>query len=82
MHQKNKQIILFIVASIMWTFSLFLIFIFGFFVGKCVIWLFMSGEFFFSFEYVKKAFRAAIIAGPILGIGTWIAYYHPFKRRR
>jgi hypothetical protein len=49
-----------------------------------IIWLFIGGggDFLFSFEYVKKIFKASVMTGLIIGIGDWWMRYKPFKSRR
>jgi hypothetical protein len=82
MKSKSEQIIFFFIASIMSGVAIFLMGISAFFIGRCIIWLFISGEFIFPLEYVNKPFKAAVITGPVIGLGTWFMYYNPLKLRR
>ncbi|CRL63741.1 hypothetical protein ACBQ20_17890 [Proteus vulgaris] len=75
MRAKNEQLMFVVIMSIICGLAMFLIIIIFFFIGKCLIWWFVSGEFTFSYEYVKKAFRVGLITGPIAGVGTWFAEY-------
>ncbi len=75
MRTKNNQLIFVVIMSIVCGLAMFLIIIISFFIGKCLIWWFVSGEFTFLLEYVEKAFRVGLITGPIVGIGMWFIEY-------
>ncbi|NHB90467.1 hypothetical protein [Photorhabdus tasmaniensis] len=75
MKTKNSQIAVVLITSIMCGIGMFLIMMVTFFIGRCLIWWFVSGEFNFPYEYVKKSFKIGLAIGPIAGVGTWFIEY-------
>ncbi|HGJ5877352.1 MAG TPA: hypothetical protein ACHBX0_14520 [Arsenophonus sp.] len=60
--------------------AIFLIGVFAHFLAKGYTWLFMKAE--FSFEYVKKACKQALVLGPMVGAITYIAYYNSLFNKK
>ncbi|MBD1226995.1 hypothetical protein [Xenorhabdus griffiniae] len=75
MNKNINQFEYFLVVTILCVVSLCLMGLFIYCTVKCIIWLFIGGDFLFSFEYVKKIFKASVIAGLVAGIGTWFIEY-------
>ncbi|PHM30099.1 hypothetical protein [Xenorhabdus innexi] len=75
MNQKINQVEYFFIMAILCAVILFLMGLFIYCLCGGIIWLFVGGDFLFSFEYVKKIIKASLWAGLIVGIGTWFIEY-------
>ncbi len=82
MNRKNDQLKYFIIITILCMVGLFLMGLLIHCIINCIIWLFIGGDFIFSFEHMKKTLEASVVTGLIIGIGDWWMRYKPFKSRR
>ncbi|GAA0347870.1 hypothetical protein GCM10009131_28990 [Morganella psychrotolerans] len=76
----NKNILYIFTISILSGIAIFFIISLSFFIGKSIIWFFSDEGFFYSSDYFVKAFKAGLITGPIIGVGTWYLSYKKNKK--
>ncbi|BBV07160.1 hypothetical protein BML2537_06540 [Providencia stuartii] len=72
-HRNSKGFFLLFLTS-MWAIVIFAMGVFSFFFAESYTWLLMNTEFTFSFEYIKKACKLALVLSPMLGVVTYFMY--------
>ncbi|OBU04411.1 hypothetical protein AYY16_11460 [Morganella psychrotolerans] len=77
----NKNILYIFTISILSGIAIFFYNILIFFLLVNLLSGFFSDEgFFYSSDYFVKAFKAGLITGPIIGVGTWYLSYKKNKK--
>ena len=79
MNRKINKFEYFLVTTILCVVALFIMGLFIYCIGECIIWLFFGGDFLFSIEFLKKIIKASLWAGLVVGIGAW---FEEYKLRR
>ncbi|WP_051962343.1 MULTISPECIES: hypothetical protein [unclassified Serratia (in: enterobacteria)] len=71
---SKKSIIRFLLLNIIWIFVIFFMASVMFFIIRSFTWYAIGGDFLFSFMDVKRAFKVAMLVGPVCGMGLWVLY--------
>lgn len=79
MKAKNNELKFAFMVGILSGFTIFIIVIITFLLGKGVIYIFLERPFEFSFEYVKKASIMGLFSAFLVGVGIWFIEY---KKRK
>lgn len=76
----NKNVLYILTISMLSGVAVFFIISLSFFIGKSIVWFFYDRCFFYSLDYFVKAFKAGLITGPVIGVGTWCLSYKKNKK--
>ncbi|OEI91424.1 hypothetical protein BHE86_18530 [Shigella sp. FC1655] len=75
MNQKTNLFEYFLVVTIWCVVGLFIMGLFIYCIGECILWLLFDGNFLFSIDFLMKIIKASLWAGLVVGIGMWFIEY-------
>ena len=77
-----KTVFSLFIFNIIWILILLSMTVIIFLMLRTFVWLSFGGDFLFSLEDIRRAYRISLFAGHICGSGSWFIYYRHYRHYR
>lgn len=74
-----KAVFSFFIFNIIWILAVLSMAAVIFLMLRTFVWFSFGGDFLFSLEDIRRAYRISLFAGPICGSGSWLIYYRHYR---